>query len=196
MISYSKKFILITPEKTGSVSLVSALKKYININTVNQQRKDCFDFGDDFRDSLAKHLSLYHYVGGWDKEKLGSIEDYNLFGAIRNPYDRAVSWWKWSNPMNESSEEFLNFIKNHNPVSLMERLNYKSLHVEKFIRFETMQKDFNSFCRHVNIPVQELPHKNQSNHRHYTEYYNDEARQIAARKYAKDIEHFGYEFGE
>ena len=60
---------------------------------------------------------------------------------------------------------------------------------------ESLQKNLNELCGILNIERIELGHINQSTHKHYTEYYDDETREIVAEKYAKDIEYFGYKFG-
>ena len=61
-------------------------------------------------------------------------------------------------------------------------------------KFENLQEDFNTLCDKIGIPERQLPHQNKSEHGYYSEYYNNETREIVEEKYAKDIDYFKYSF--
>jgi hypothetical protein len=90
-------------------------------------------------------------------------------------------------------------------------------------RYESLQADFEVVCERLGIPSTPLPHQNRSLeaqriqslndvkkrirrwlwtlrpknvYPHYTQYYDDESRAYVGQLYRKDIELFGYAFGE
>jgi chondroitin 4-sulfotransferase 11 len=61
-------------------------------------------------------------------------------------------------------------------------------------RLERLPEDFRAICRRLDLPPVRLPHRNRRLHLHYSHYYNRTTRELVAAYYARDIEHFGYEF--
>jgi len=148
------------------------------------------------------------------------------FSFVRNPYERLYScWWSKFGRHNSydkltctygveqyishgdeamSFESFVkNVIANCDVSDDKTNSHYASLvslfpreELDFVGRVENLQQDFGVVCDKIGIPKQQLPHKNKHKHGHYTEYYDDETRGIVAQKYAKDIEYFGYKFGD
>ena len=140
------------------------------------------------------------------------------FGFVRNPWDRAVSSWKFCMKKKYIPEmsfvDFCRYLKNINiepKNGIAENLfiyhaapQYNFLICEKenlktdFIgRFENLQEDWEALLNKLSFPLpKNLPHINTTKHKHYTEYYNDEAYQIINEKYKKDIEYFDYDYSE
>ena len=205
MISSTHKFIIITPPKTGSVSIITALMKYVDISKIHKQRvntKDntveCFDYSDKFA-MMSKHTPISKIYEQWTPAE-GNFTTYYKVGLIRNPWDRLVSWWRW-----KPSLSFSEFVKNIGPHHALKKGNAQLLHyfslndkiiVNDYIRFETLQKDFNKVCLKIGIPPQNLPHLNKSNHKPYWEYYDNNLRDFVGEKYKEDIKAFNYQFGK
>lgn len=63
-------------------------------------------------------------------------------------------------------------------------------------RFERLQEGFDEISSRLGRAPVALPRTNASEHAAYSEYYTPATAAIVARRYARDIEQFGYRFGD
>ena len=196
IVSHKHKFVFVKIPKTAGESFVSVLEQYAAMDLWNT------DLGNHERysDIILENRDF---------------EKYFSFAFVRNPYELKVSRYFYVKEVEKvcSCTSFVEWVTLGSPVKMLDETQSKEdwfpwsqlrflmnkereLAVDFIGRFENLQEDFNTICDKIGIPRQQLPHKNKSKHKHYTEYYDDETREIVAEKYAKDIDHFGYEFGE
>jgi hypothetical protein len=165
------------------------------------------------------------------------FREYFKFAFVRNPWDRAVSEYKFRDYPRKF--DFKTFLFKHcakseategenRDMRVHRTPQYQFLYDEEgnslvdFIgRYERLASDFATVAERLNLGGKELPHYNRSIdlrwtptavmlwlkdpagmyrlrrnlHHHYTEYYDDESRELIARFYRRDIELFGYKFG-
>lgn len=185
LISHKHKFITIDIPKTGTTSINNALSRFMQEN--------------DFNFSMLQKMGMRH--GTYEKciAKFPNYKNYFSFAFVRNPWDRILSFYFFKRNIARiykigKNTSFKNFLE----LPILNQYSYiKEFSRNSFVgRFENLQNDFDIVCDKIGIPRQQLPHNNKTNHKHYTEYYNTETRAIVAQKYAKDIDHFGYKFGE
>lgn len=190
---------MITPPKTGSVSITQSLFEVADIHSLVHQRGDCFDFNDEFGEN-SKHIQIDEIYNQWNKTHL-NFDEYLKIGTVRNPWSRIVSWYHWQRRYDLDFSECL--VEKADELSWLldkPQLDYfeikKSNVMDHYIRFENFQEEFDAVCEKIGIPPRKLPHKNKTSHRPYWEYYDEYTKNLIEIKFAADIEHFGYEFGK
>jgi archaellum component FlaC len=207
MINDKFKFIYTKISKTGSTSVENTLEKlsgrkyntghYHILDDINENTQKYFKF-TFFRNPWDRCVSRFHYTrtkynvnDGLNRE-MYKAKSFSDFIRSESQFSLSTKWCRHS-PNLQKIMQYLDPFENQ-----IDWISNEDGHVlTDFIgRVETMQNDFNTICDKIGIPRQELPHKNKSKHKHYTEYYDNETRKIVAEKYAKDIEYFGYKFGE
>ena len=180
MICHKYKCIFIHAPRTGGTSIE-------------------FSFGQDvfFKKKHLKASEVFNEVGekGW--------RDYFKFTFVRNPWDRVVSLFCMPafKKINLLSGKDLVYFLNHYKPYYWEHGAQCSDYIDRddldFIgKFESRSLDLKKIQDVIKCPSLSIIHQKKTDHKHYTEYYDDETKQIVAEKYAKDIEYFGYEFGE
>ena len=63
-------------------------------------------------------------------------------------------------------------------------------------KLESVQADMAAICDKIGIPRLHVPHVNPTRHAHHTKYYDDRSRRMVQEIYERDIEGFGYSFGD
>ena len=143
----------------------------------------------------------------WDK--------FYKFCFVRNPYERAISSWKfgsWKASWDCTFEEYLLKLKDqkdklsapflgdglihHSTLQYNYIYNEEGdLKVDYIGKIENFKQDLAEILEINNLPqINWLPHRNRTKHRPYDEYYSLETRDLVDEIYEKDITTFNYNF--
>jgi len=155
----------------------------------------------------APHESEWHHFnnGTLSSDWAQRDKSYFVFTAIRNPFDRLISSWKY---LSSTRNRALLAVLQNPPlegadhrhltrpqIAILRDASSGHLVVDDLIRFESLQEDFDRICDRIGRPKQILPHLNASDRsRGYRDYYDDETRGLAEAMFGEDLEVFGYTF--
>lgn len=202
MINHKHKCIFIHVNKCGGTTIDVLFNKahcghkmILDYKKLHPQKFDPYFKFSFTRNPWDKMVSFYHYHirRGWDLNwdwDQSNAPNFQDFIKIINNYSKEKEVSIFPNP-NASTARMR--MSNHIEWMCDENGN---LLVDFIGKLENFQADFDYICDQIKMPRIELPHKNKSKHNHYAEYYDDETKSIVAERYAKDIEYFGYKFGE
>ena len=140
--------------------------------------------------------------------------DYKVITIIRNPYDRAVSWYSYyrtptyynrhpqMRAIHYAQQSFLEFLKwyNRSFKSKWEMLpqvwwytHKNKLHSDYQIRFENLEQDINKVSNELDMGIIKIPHNNKSSESLTVgDVYCDESISIINEWYKKDFEELDY----
>jgi len=201
MISHKKNFIFIHVPKTGGNSLQNVLRKYSEDRIVcrnkNQDGVERFGVVNPIYNTV-KHSRLSHYRRAMPPRLFDGMMK---FATVRNPWDMLVSGYlspnqgstKWDPEVFEAMIERTPTLRDFIVADPSSRKPIDA-DVDFIMRFEHLEDDFREICRRLDIPFEKLPHRNKSNRSHYSHYYNDALREKVSKRFAEEIEIFGYTF--
>ena len=218
LVSFEKKFIFTKTIKTAGTSVEIFFEPYClppeGYVQTHAHDETITDYGIvGFRGSgrPADTLWYNHMPAAQIREYLGP-EVWNecfKFCTIRNPFDKLVSMYSFQMSRRKQSatgpefsdlrREFLIWVKQRGFVQDRDKYMIDgAVCVDYFIRFENLFDDLAAVCRKLEIErdVSELERfksRSRRDDRHFSEFYDAEARQIVADAYAFELDRFEYE---
>lgn len=163
--------------------------------------------------SLIHRRSIELWEAFWKAQFEHRLDETLLFTFVRNPWDRLVSAFfhcrdKAKTPVYQIDKtwEFQPYVKqvlavegtgiNRHFAPQYETVCFEGKPIPGMFvgRFERLQDDWNKLARRLRVSKR-LPKRNAGRmNGKYSEYYDDETREIVGRMYQREIEFLGYEF--
>jgi Sulfotransferase family len=202
MISLQQRFLFVHIPKTAGNSIQSALREYSEDQLValRKEQDGIERFGlRNPKYKIKKHSTLVEYRDALGNDQFGNLYK---FTCVRNPWDRMVSYYFTPTQTVETwdRKKFRGIISKASSVADYLRLNKVDEdpfgNVDYIMRFENLADDFRTVCGTLGISPATLPQYNRSNREHYSNYYDDELRELVRKRFAAEIERFGYTFEE
>lgn len=223
IISHKHKFIFFKTAKTAGTSIEVALRAHCSdediITPIIEERMDGLPAGTRPAQNYSKPFSWYtkadwlyliknlkapQYFNHYPAHNLFVSIDpdiwssYYKFCFARNPWDRVISYYYWSqyredkSPDKQSLDEF---ITSHD-VSRLNQLGYElytyndAVLVDKVYAFEDLAGSIDDLQQRFSFNRLELPKLKsgyRKDKRHYREIFTDSQAQFIAEKFAKEI---------
>ena len=204
IVSHKHKFIYIKAGKVAGTSTEVLLEKYCGDD----------DIVTPIRPRVAGHTERNHKEGRFKNHKpakyilkhLGEeiFNEYHKVMNVRNPWERVVSMYHMRLERNVRVDmSFEDYVKSG--TKDLDSLHHycaisKQSCLDTAIRFENLFEDTANFMKKLSIgnlsSIHSYPQEKGANFSrgHYTEYYNQETKEIIRERYRKDIEFFNYEY--
>jgi hypothetical protein len=214
IISRGRRFIFVHIPKTGGTALslvleARALKDDILIgDTPKARARKGRLAGVNTAGRLWKHSTLADIQGLVTYDEIAS---FFTFTIVRNPWDRAVSYYHWLREQNfahpavglAKTHDFAGFIAHPQiqmtfrlwPASAYLRDGTGSERASAFVRLEHLAEDLAPFETHLGFALGPIPRANASlRAADYRGYYTAQDADLLAKTCAEDIARFSYRF--
>lgn len=210
MISLQKSFLFIHVPKTGGNSIQNILHPYSDDRIVtpapHQDGVERFEIRNpDLR--IRKHSTLSEYKAQLPRRVYRRLFK---FATIRNPWDLMVSMYfsPHRNVSTWNEADFLDLLAETPTLRHYLGLPARSLpgfpkprraapldeQIDFLLRFEHLDRDFETLCGKIDIPFTPLPVRNPSSRDHYARYYTPALTEKVGEKFHEEIVLGGYKF--
>jgi predicted DCC family thiol-disulfide oxidoreductase YuxK len=204
MISADRRWIFVHIQKTGGNAVRSALGVELN---------------DTYKHFLARELRQLYGEDTWDRcFKFAFVRNpwarlvswWSLIDGLRDQVNAEQAPNRFFSYVLERARTFDQFISrctdeivddDGRKLIFRNQIDYlvdeRDAVIVDFIgRFESLQRDFDEVTAHLGLAQNSLPRVNASSHAFYPHYYSSKTAKAVGRLYARDIDAFGYRFGD